>query len=166
MRMYMLHMHKCKKSFSVSILVWGILALLGSNTRGNSFSGYLLFSKYLCKGSWKKRRKWTLMYSNHVSGHLLYITLKLITIKRCRNYYPMLLMRLREVSFLPKIQLSMKQTCNLNPGLAASMLYHIMLLLRKARLCLWKILNDFLFKFTIPCKVQTGSTVSDQLFGE
>lgn len=166
MRMYMVHVHKYKKSFSVSILAWGILAWLDLIQGVTVFLVICCLVNTLDKGFWKKRGKWALMYSNPVPGHLLYVILKLIIIERCRNYYPILLMRLREVSFLPKIWVSMEQTWNLNPGLPASMLYHITLPIRKARLYLWKILSDFLFKFTIPSKVQTNRSDSDQLSGE
>lgn len=122
MRMYMVHMHNTK-SFSVSILAWGILAWLDLIQGVTVFLVIYCSVNILAKEFWKKRRKWALMYSKPVPGHLLYVILKLIIIKRCRNYYPILLMRLREVSFLPKIWVSMEQTWNLNPGLPASMLY-------------------------------------------
>lgn len=73
MRMYMVHVHKYKKSFSVAILAWGILAWL------DLIQGVTVFLVMYCpvnivdKGFWKKRRKWVLMHSNPVPGHLLYV---------------------------------------------------------------------------------------------
>lgn len=144
MRTHVVHVCKCRRSFSRVYLAWGILAWLGFNTRGTVFLITYCPVNILNKGFWKKRRKWMVMCSNCVPGLLLYVALKVIMIKRCRNY-PMLLMRLREVSFLLKIKW-VWNISNLKPGLSASMLCCIMLPLRKATLNLWKILSWFSFQ--------------------